>query len=476
MHTSFYVWFLRGTTYIVAAVIGFLILTAAMPPLFSASTKRAVVNAPVIAVTAPIAGTIERWTVQDGERIEAGELLGVVSNRRIDRATLTHLEIRLAEVADRRAFASETIRSLGTEVAALEKKIAAKSDAHIALLQAEIEQAESRLKASDAAIELQKVDVKRQKHLFSSDVVSRSLVDEARSKLRAVQEESTALSAALKVKRTLLQSASEGVFVRDSLDDISVLENELRERTLELAQVKSSFPVADRHYKELTALVRAERKRLALRTRSDIRAPQHALITSSIATVGRDVAAGETLAHAVDCGARRVVAIFPQRHAQELAAGRLVTVTSDVWFNSRQAVVERVFPHTSDMVDKKFAVPFPPIERRELYAIIRLAPDEGGGTGPFVLTGSEPLIDSAGACDVGQWVEVSVGTGAVQDAIGTVREAAGTVWASVLGGGAFARSAFAQLPTWIEAALEGPAADCSARNSAAMPKARAHEC
>ena len=158
---------------------------------------------------------------------------------------------------------------------------------------------------------------------------------------------------------------------------------------------------ASAQFDRLSNLAAAERRRIRDRTKSTVSLPQDARLMTQFVAPGQSVSPGATLAHAVDCRAQRVVAIFPQRHADVLEPGRKVSLHADAWRRPRGGYVDRVLPRTNTSFSELYAVPFPPIERRELYAVVAFA-DVG---------------QAAADCDVGRWVEVRVGAGLVPKAL-----------------------------------------------------------
>ncbi len=412
-----YVWFLRGTTYITAGTLGALILSAAMPPLLTATSERALVNAPVITLTAPIAGMVDPISLGEGEDLPADAAVARIDNPRIDRATLTHLEIRLVDVADKRDHAEHKAQTLRAAIERLDAEFDDKVTAMQRLRATELAALTARLAEAKAEREVARVFFMRQRTLGQRKIVSQSIIDEAMARLRASAERVSAAHAAIGREREIQKALEGRVFVGEGLEDLALIANELRERRLDLAEAERTAQTASVHYDELTQLADAERARIDTRTASTVRMPSDGRITTSFASRGQDVAAGETLAHAIDCSAQRVVAIFPQRHGDDLTKGRTVTVTGDGFAGAVDGYVERVLPHTTEMMDKIFAVPFPPIERRELYAVIAL---------------SDGASDAQDGCHVGEWVSVSLNAGLVHQAVSSVVSIAKRVGATTV--------------------------------------------
>src|SRR3979409_926255 len=83
---------LRASSLVVASILSVLMLTTVVPPIVADQSDRAVVNAPVTLLTAPIDGEIDALPVSPGRAVEAGDLFARISNVRLDRGTLILLE------------------------------------------------------------------------------------------------------------------------------------------------------------------------------------------------------------------------------------------------------------------------------------------------------------------------------------------------------------------------------------------------
>src|SRR5438046_10713019 len=87
---------LRVSAIGVAGLLSALMITAVAPPLVADQSDRAVVNAPVTLLTAPISGEIDALSAAPGSDVRSGDMLAQISNSRLDRATLISLEERFA--------------------------------------------------------------------------------------------------------------------------------------------------------------------------------------------------------------------------------------------------------------------------------------------------------------------------------------------------------------------------------------------
>jgi len=88
---------LRVSSLAVAGILAALMVTAVVPPIVADQSDRAVVNAPVKLLTAPINGDIDSLSATPGREVNAGDVLAQISNARLDRTTLIMLEQKTSD-------------------------------------------------------------------------------------------------------------------------------------------------------------------------------------------------------------------------------------------------------------------------------------------------------------------------------------------------------------------------------------------
>ncbi|WP_234905439.1 HlyD family efflux transporter periplasmic adaptor subunit [Agrobacterium pusense] len=251
-----------------------------------------------------------------------------------------------------------------------------------------------------------------------------------------IQLEDTKLQAAKVAVDKLnkeMSFARQGIYIGSDLQSLQNLQQEIRTRSADLLQIQMQMTTMQTRKSELEALASAEAARIDRLTRADLAIPPGTTLYKPVAVTGREVVAGDTLAEALDCRNAFVVAIFSERQAQALSVGSRVKVNADAWAQEADGVVERLVPRTTERVDLDYAVPFPPTERRELYAYIRMA-----GT-------SESQFMKNGVCSVGTWVSVSL----PREWLGKTREYVHEASASLF---QFAQASASEMPDVRQAA------------------------
>jgi multidrug resistance efflux pump len=391
---------LRVSSLVVASVLSLLLINAVVPPIVSDQSDRAVVNAPVTLLTAPIEGEIDSLTMNPGHAAEAGDSLARISNVRLDRTTLISLQ---EKAGDARAKLASTVARKNSDRAyltSLDAEIAAQVEQLKAQLQSQVVELRARVAESDSLSAAKKALVERQTDMVARNAASMYMLKPTTHEYSAALHNADAESAKLNQKIAQLDALGKGIYVGDDLIAIGTLvqkrrDVDLDEKRMEIEEKETSAVLEDHQ-----RLIDAEQKRLDTLAQANVRVTGAGNILNVGAGPGRHVNAGDMLASLVDCDKRFVVAIFSYRQGQSMKVGTRVRVDG-ASFGS--GIVTAVLPKTSDKIDDRFAVPFPQTERRELYAII--APDSR--TDGTVHTEDAAQHEQSTPCTVGQWVTVT---------------------------------------------------------------------
>jgi multidrug resistance efflux pump len=391
---------LRVSSLVVGGVLAILLVTSVVPPIVADQSDRAVVNAPLTLLTAPIDGEIESVSKNVSNAAETGDSLARISNTRLDRGTLISLEEKAADARAKLEATRQKKESDRAYVKMLDTEIANQSVQLRAQFQSQITGLRAKIGETDSLSGAQKALVDRQSGLVARNVASMDMLRPTKENYAAALHKSDAARAGLEQKIAQLDALEKGIYVGDDLVAIGILVQKRRDidldaRRMEIEEQELSAIVQDKQ-----ALAAQERQRLATLTEAEIQVKRPGKILTIGTTPGRHVKAGDAVASLVDCDKRFVVAIFSYRQAQSMKLGTRVRVDGAAFGSG---IVTAILPKTSDKLDERFAVPFPQTERRELYAII--APEDAGSD----RQGPEPAAASEEAtpCTVGQWVTVT---------------------------------------------------------------------
>ncbi len=393
---------LRLSSYFVASVLSALMVSAVLPPLVADQSDRAVVNAPVALLTAPVAGDVDEVSVRPGQEVVKGQTVARILNSRVDRSTLIVLEGKSAETRGR-ALAAERKRASNLEyLAALDRSIKEQSTQVAAIFNQQITELRSRLAASVSSGQEKKSVVDRQATMVARNVASPELMKPAEQQYTTALHQKDAETAKLSQKVTQLEGLMKGVYVGDELVGLASIAQKRRDIEFDAQRLAIEQTELEASLRDQQKLLDAERERLVSLAAAAVETPTAGEILSVGAAAGRHVAAGDALATLVDCDMAVVVAIFSYRQAQQLSVGSRVAISGSDQFSGQSGTVKEILPKASDKLDERYAVPFPQTERRELYVLV--TPDRGTSGNRVA---SADKVNGGAACNVGQWVTVT---------------------------------------------------------------------
>lgn len=395
---------LRVSSLLVAALLSVLMVTAVVPPIIADQSDRAVINAPVKLLTAPINGDIDSLSVTPGHEVKAGDVLARISNARVDRTTLIMLEQKTSDAKQKLTATQDKRSSDLNYLKALNEEIDGQLAQLKSLFQSQIVELRAKVAESDSLGGAKKALVDRQTSMVQRNAASMDMLNPTLKEYAAALHKADAGKAKLGQKISQLEALEKGIYVGDDLIPIATLVQKRRDidldaKRLAIEETELAAQIADQK-----RLIEAERIRLGKLAAADVRVPGQSMVLTVEASKGRHVSAGDSLASLVDCEQQFVVAIFSYRQGQELTAGTHVRVDG-AWFKS--GIITSLLPKTSDKLDERYAVPFPQTERREMYAIVM--PDQKNGDG----LGSGEGTGRAAPCAVGKWVTVTRDSGAI---------------------------------------------------------------
>jgi multidrug resistance efflux pump len=391
---------LRASSLVVASILSLLMITAVVPPIVADQSDRAVVNAPVSLLTAPIEGEIDSLSMSPGHAVEAGDSLARISNVRLDRGTLIALEEKAADAREKLAATVGKKNSDHAYLEALDSEIAGQTEQLKALFQSQIVELRALVAESDSLGGEKKALVDRQTNMVARNAASMDMLKPTTQQYAAALHKADAEKAKLNQKIAQLDALEKGIYVGDDLVAVGNLVQKRRDIDLDEKRMEIEAKELSAVLEDHQRFIETERKRLESLAEANVRVATAGNILNVGAAPGRHVNAGDSLGSLVDCDKRFVVAIFSYRQGQSMNVGTRVRVEGASF---GAGIVTAVLPKTSDKIDDRFAVPFPQTERRELYAII--APDNR--TDGTVHLEAAAQHEQSTPCTVGQWVTVT---------------------------------------------------------------------
>lgn len=404
----------RLSAYSVATVLALLMTTATLPPLLADQSDRAVINAPISLLTAPITGELTEVSASIGQRLGSGDTVARIHNGRIDRTTLITLDGKVDELRGSLLAARQKKESDLAYVAALDAEIRRQVEQTVAKLEGEVAEARARVASADAEGQSTKAVVDRQQAMVDRNTASLDLLRPTQHKLEAARFDKDAETAKLNQKLAELGAVKKNVFVGNQSNSLAVLTQKRRDLAFDAQRLGIEEVQLAASLKAQETLLVAERKRLDSLADAEMRAMNGGVVLSLGVAEGRHVNPGDSVATLVDCDQAFAVGIFSYRQAQELAVGTPVRISATGSTIPQRGWVSEILPKTSDKTDQQYAVPFPQTERREMYVLVSLDPNALPDAAETASPGQAARRTTP--CSVGQWVTITRENGWVPSA------------------------------------------------------------
>jgi multidrug resistance efflux pump len=309
---------LRVSSLGVAGVLSALMITTVVPPIVADQSDRAVVNAPITLLTAPIDGEIDSMSASAGRSVRTGESLARITNVRLDRGTLISIEQKIADAREKLEATRAKKSSDREYIRALDSEIASQAEQFKGQLQSQIVELRAKVAESDSLSGEKKALVERQSDMVTRNAASMDMLKPTREQYSATLHKADAERARLNQKSSQLAALEKGIYVGDDLVSIGNLVQKRRDIDLDAKRMEIEEKELSAVLPAQQLVVDSERKRLDALAQAEVQVPTDGKILSLAASPGRHVNAGDTVGSLVDCDKRFVVAIFSYRQGQSM--------------------------------------------------------------------------------------------------------------------------------------------------------------
>lgn len=391
----------RLTSYAVAIFVVWVILTVMFPPVFTRSSERAVVDGPVNLVTTPVEGVVAGQHVAVGTSFAPGDTLMSVQNPNIDRALLVELTGKKLDTQQRYDAAKAKLEGDQSRLAATDQETKKYQAAAQAEHAAKIRGIEARMAVAREQVDQQEDVVNRNQAMQWAGAVSEAYTNASRYQLSILSNSKEAIRAELDNALSSSQAAKGKVYLSSTDGAVSTLAQRHDELTAEITQLQAELTQLEQYGKSVDTLIATEEQRLQRMSNLDIKAYDTGMVQDVLAPPGTRVAAGATLLRSTNCAQPRVVAVFPRSLSNDMLPGAKVTVRVDGVGAPMSGKVAEILPRAPDGEQARYFVPFPPIEKNEIYLIAKL--DK-----PLPAPPQQGAATSADRCAMGRWAKVSL--------------------------------------------------------------------
>ncbi|WP_042877910.1 HlyD family secretion protein [Cupriavidus necator] len=404
----------RMAGYGVVLFIVWAVLTIMFPNVFTRSSERAVVNSPVSLVTSPVEGIVMRQMIAAGQPFTANQPLMVVQNPNIDRSLLVELTGKKLDNQQRHDSAKAKLESNRRLLAATEQDLQRYNSAAQREHASRVRALEARLAAAKAQEDQQEEVVNRNQNMQWAGAVSEAYTNASRYQLSMLSNAKAAAKAELDNAVGESEASRNKVYTSSTDSPSAALAQRRQVLNAESAQLTAELEQLEEYGKSVDQLLATEQERIDRLSNLEIRLTEPGTVEDLIAQPGMRVAAGATLARASNCAQTRVVAVFPRSLSDSLLPGARLNVHVDGLPAALPASVAEILPRAPDGDQARYFVPFPPIEKNEIYVIAKLdrpldkLPGKASASGVVSAANASVPQASSGHCGMGRWARVTL--------------------------------------------------------------------
>lgn len=343
----------------------------------SGASANAVVNAPVVTVRAPVAGTLRLPERQLGSRISRGQVIASVEDTNVDRVRLNDLFMELQLEHAARLQTEQMLE----ETQNLRQQLSDRAETfrmhRLQELEARLSHARARLaifeNGSDPDGTLQQSPDANAPNDVSATTRPRSLMHEDAREQVAVLE-------------IALSAAQQGVFLGDGYNDSPNSEQRATEIDSEIAALTAGLAEAQARQEAVEERISRESIRVNSLTGGDINATVNGSYWEILQADGVTVQRGDPLVRLVDCQAAFVTLSVTERVYNQLEIGQAATFRLSGASAVYDATVSRLAGSGAETIYRNLAVA-PSQQHLERFDVALIVPELQAATGAGCMIG-----------------------------------------------------------------------------------------
>jgi multidrug resistance efflux pump len=315
---------------VVRIVIGFSILALAIwtfyPGLFLPIGTRAVVNARVLTVRAPISGVVTELNAKEGVTVNAGQTLGKIVNQRTDPSRLEQLRTEAAAFQERTTVLQNKLRVLEQLRTRLDGELGQYRDVVVSHYERRIAESKAIRAARLALADESRSNLRRQKSLQTKKLTSEEKVETAKRRAEVSRAELAEIDHVIERLTSELEAARKGIYLADGFNNVPYSQQRMDEITVTLASTQSDLDEALIRYRELQREIEIEDKRHQLMRSASLVSPHTGPVWRNLVNVGEYVEQGTPLLELVDPSELFMLVQLDVRHFDTIAQGDRATI------------------------------------------------------------------------------------------------------------------------------------------------------
>lgn len=389
----------RVGSYLLVLLGIWLILSVMFPSLFLRSTDRAVIDSPVHLITTPVDGIVTTQKIAVGGRFAPGQAVMTLKNPNLDRSLLMELMGKLLDSQKQYAALKTKLDGDQERIGQIDADIKRYQTTSRSEHENTIRGIQARLAAAGRQVAMQQQVVNRNQAMEAAGAVSAAYTSTSRTQLAALTGNRDAIRAELASAVGVSQAARGKIYTTSTDNTVGAMVQKQDTLRSEITQLQAELAQQKAYGDSMGKLVSVEQTRLERLSNFDVNVYSSGVVQDVLAPPGTRVTAGSTLIRAVNCSEARVVAVFPRTLSQKLLPGTKVMVHVDGMSDPVPASVSEILPRAPEGDQARYIVPFPPIEKNEIYLIAKLDKP---------ITNLPGAKSQADGCALGHWAKVSL--------------------------------------------------------------------
>lgn len=374
------------------AIIG-LSVWAFSPYIAYRVASSAFVNAEIMRIAAPIPGYLASDLPQKGQVIRQPSKVVLVRSYSANRGRLIDLKNQKV-IANRRAgFLDNQLLEIVALDREFERRVQAYQDGLEKRLALEIKEAEAEQQGCLVEAGYRRNIGTRMQGLAKSGIMSEIRSDEALATQQATSTKCLLAAARGEKLKSELNSLKQGVYLRDSVNDVPYSQQQRDQLVLRRQQLETEIHQQHARASQLSAEIDEEQDRMARLGRFEVTLPADYVVWSLRASPGSVVTEGQTVLDLADCGNRFVAVEFPERQFESISPGDAASVRligSDRW---QTGIVRNVRGSAANADDRLFAARVPVPTNGNIMVEVSLSHDES-------------IDESSSYCGIGRLADV----------------------------------------------------------------------
>jgi multidrug resistance efflux pump len=308
---------------LILLTIGFVYL----PHLFYTYSITAIVSAPVISITSPIEGVLKDAPPIMGTEIKAGEVIGVVENRRFDRWRLDDMSTEMKGIQEKinamkqekeklELVKADLLNSFKDYTASLEER-----------LKIDIKRAQEYLGERGDTISESKAEYLRKSKLYKKGIVAENQADTAFFNAERATKGAQQTKLDIDRLQAQLKSLQNGIFINiDGRTDVPYQQQRIDDITMRQHDLDSKIREADIREASIKKAVALEEERFKKMSEAVVKAPFNGVTWRVFGAKGAHVDTTRPIVEMVDCSKVFVDTSIHERYFNKIKPGATASI------------------------------------------------------------------------------------------------------------------------------------------------------